>query len=139
MITMAHPIERFPHTRHHALTTAAFVTLFWIAAAALVVAAHVDVDPLSPVAGAAATIGAIVVTAYCYTRLVAQNAGATHALSVGIAWLALSIVAEITMTTHLGHAWFSLIGSPNRPLLRNVFLFAWIFAPALFARREENS
>ncbi|MCU1227250.1 MAG: hypothetical protein JWO97_134 [Acidobacteria bacterium] len=126
-------------TRHHPLTIAAFATLFWTAAAALVVAAHVDVDPFSPMAGAAATIGAIIVTAYCYTRLVAQNAGATHALSVGIAWLALSIVAEITMSTRLGHSWFSLIGSPDRPLLRNVFLFAWIFAPTLFARREESA
>ena len=139
MTTMTHPIEQFSHSRHHALTTAAFVTLFWLAAAALVVAAHVDLDPLSPIAGATATIGAIVVTAYCYTRFTAQNAGATHALSVGIAWLALSIVAEITMATRLGHAWFSLIGSPAHPLLRNVFLFAWIFAPALFARREEQS
>jgi hypothetical protein len=121
------------------MTTMAFprgivVALFWMTAAVLVVAAHVELDPLSPLGGAAATIAAIVAAAYSYTRVVARDGGLTHALGVGIAWLVLSIVAEVTMTTRLGHGWFTLIGSPDRPLLRNVFLFVWIFAPALFAR-----
>src|SRR5215212_4734694 len=119
------------------MTTMAFprgilAALFWIAAALLVVTAHLELDPLSPAGGAAATIAAIVVAAYGYTRAVARNGGVTHALGVGIAWLVLSIVAEVTMTTRLGHGWFTLIGSPDRPLLRSVFLFVWIFAPTLF-------
>jgi hypothetical protein len=69
---------------------------------------------------------------------VAREAGITHALGVGIAWLVLSIATEIALTTRVGHGWFTLLGSPDRPLLRNVLLFVWIFAPALFARRESE-
>jgi len=61
----------------------------------------------------------------------------THALGVGIAWLVLSMVVEMVVATCLGHGCSSLLGSPARPLLRNVFLFAWIFAPAVFARGDE--
>lgn len=134
MTTMTQTIGRVAHTRHHSLITAALIALFWSVAAALVMLAHVK---LAPLAGATATIAAIVAAAYCYTRLAAPNAGVTHALSVGIAWLALSLVTEIAIAARLGHGWFTLIGSPDRPLLRNVYLFVWIFAPALFARGEE--
>jgi hypothetical protein len=112
------------------------VLLFWLAAAILVVAAHIALDLRSTAASAAATIGALVLTAYCYARFVAREAGITHALGVGIAWLVLSIIVEILLTTRVGHGWFYLLGSPEQPLLRNIYLFVWIFAPALFARRE---
>ena len=81
--------------------------------------------------GPLATIVTIFVAACCYTRFCARNAGASHALGVGVAWLTLSIVTEIVTPTH------ALLGSPDHPLLRNLTLFAWIFAPACFARREE--
>ena len=126
----------FATRQHHPVTTALFVVIFWSVAAALVTSAHLEIEPRSPGAAAVATIGAMLVTAGGYMWLVARHAGVTHALGVGIAWLTLSIVAEIALTTHLGHAWFTLLGSPNRPLLRNIFLFAWIFAPALFARSD---
>ena len=115
-------------TDHHPVTVGALVLFFWIIAAALVA--------LAQVAGAAAAIAALIATAYAYSRFVAREAGVTHALGVGIAWLALSIATELTLTRYAGHGWFTLIGSPSRPLLRNVMLFVWIFAPALFARRE---
>lgn len=104
------------------VATAGFVFLFWLVAAAMVTATQ---------AGEVVTIATLLVTAFAYTRLVARESGITHALGVGIAWLSLSICAEIAVHAHL-------LGSPDRPLLRNVILFAWVFAPALFARRETH-
>jgi hypothetical protein len=77
-------------------------------------------------------------TAYAYTRFAAREAGASHALYVGVAWLTLSIAAEVAMAVRTGHGWFTLLGSPDRPLLRHILLFAWIFAPVMFARREDE-
>lgn len=118
------------------LTTAVLVFLFWLAAAILVATCHVALGRLSPSGCAVAVIVSIVGMAYAYTRFCARCAGISHALGVGIAWLVLAIVTEIAITSRIGHGWYSLIGTPNRPLLRNLFLFVWIFAPALFARRE---
>ena len=96
------------------------------------------IEPVSPAGAAAATIAAIVLAAYCYTRFCARHAGISHALGVGIAWLVLGITAELVMATHLHRGWYAVLGSPDRPLLRNVFFFVWIFSPALFARREDE-
>jgi hypothetical protein len=112
------------------------VVLYWMLAASLVVIARVEIEPKSPAASAVATIAALLVIAYAYTRQVAREAGITHALGVGSAWLALSITAEIILSTHAAHGSFTLLSSPDRPLLRNLLLFAWMFSPALFARRE---
>jgi len=139
MPAMTQSISRSASRQHHPATTAMLVLLFWLIAAVLVVAAHVEIDSRSPAAAAAVSIAALAATAYGYTRLAARNAGVTHALGVGIAWLVLSIGVEIALATRLGHGWFSLLGSPAHPLLRNVYLFVWIFAPAFFAEREELS
>lgn len=48
-------------------------------------------------------------------------------------WLVLAIVAEMPMSAHLGRDWYGLLGSPDHPLLRNVFLFVWVFARMLRA------
>ena len=136
MTTMTQSAASFSDSRRRPLTTAALVGLFWLAAAALVGTAHARIDPLSVAGGSAAAIGAVFVCAYCYTRLCARHAGTTHALSVGIAWLVMSIATEIAITEHLGRGWYELIGTPDRPLLRNVFLFVWVFAPVFFAHRE---
>ena len=139
MTAVTHPtqIQPFSYRRHHPVVTAALVTLFWLMAAILVLTAHVEIAPFSALGGAAATLGAIVVSAYGYTRCAARHAGITHALGVGIAWLVLSIVVEMALATRLGHGWFSLLGSPGHALLRNVTMFAWIFAPAFFAHGQE--
>lgn len=129
MTTMTHQQPRFA-------TKAALVTLFWLVAAIGVGAVHIAIDRASATGAAVASIAIVVVTAGCYTRLCARCAGITHALGVGIAWLLLGIVAEIVITTRLGHPWYAVLGTPDRPLIRNLFLFVWIFAPALFARRE---
>lgn len=115
---------------------AVLVFVFWLAAAVLVATAHAQLDTRSTTGGAVAAIASIVGTAYAYTRLCARSAEMPHALGVGIAWLVLTIVAELFVTARLGRGWYGVLGSPDHPLLRNVDLFVWIFAPALFARRE---
>ena len=122
--------------RSHPVTVAALVFLFWAAAGVLVVSVHEEIDARSASAGAAATIAAIAIAAWAYTRWCARNAGLSHALGVGIAWLTLAMAAEMAMTTRLGRDWYDLLGSADRPLLRNIYFFVWIFAPAVFARRE---
>jgi hypothetical protein len=134
---MTQSAAAFALTRHRLATTGALVVLFWLAAAAAVGLAH-RLEPVSPAGAAAAAIGSIVLAAFCYTRFCARRAGITHALGVGIAWLILGIATEIVMTTHPGHAWYPILGSPDRPLLRNIVFFAWVFAPAIFARRQET-
>lgn len=136
MVTNAQHTIRFAETRHHRTTTAGLVILFWTCAAGAVAVAQTRLQPVSPAGGAAATIAAILLAAYCYTRFCARYTGISHALGVGIAWLALGITTELLMAAHLRHEWNAVLGAPDRPLLRNVVFFVWIFAPALFARRE---
>ena len=136
MTTMAQRATGWGDVRHHPVRSALLVFLLWIAAAVLVATCHIELDARSGSAGAAAAIASIVVVAYAYTRLCARGAGIDHALGVGIAWLLLAIVVEITITSRIGHGRYSLIGTPDHPLLRNIFLFVWVFAPAAFAQRQ---
>ena len=136
MAAMTQPAAPFAETHHGFATTAALVVLFWIAAAGAVATAQTRLHPLSPAAATIATIAAIVLASYGYARFCARNAGITHALGVGAAWLVLGITTEVVMAARLAHDWSGVLGSPDRPLLRNVLFFVWIFAPALFARRE---
>jgi hypothetical protein len=118
------------------MTNALLVGLFWLAAAAVVGTAHTKIDPFSVVAGSMTSIAAIFVCACCYMRGRARRTSGTHALGVGTAWLVLAIATEMAMTAHLGHGWSGLIGTPDHALLRNVFLFVWVFAPTFFAQRD---
>ena len=113
------------------------IVLTWIAAAILVATAHARLDAVSAGGSAAAVAAVIVLAAFLYMRLFARDASTSHALAVGIAWLALSVAAEMIATRTLGHGWFALLGTPARPVLRNFFLFVWIFSPVLFARSAE--
>ena len=115
----------------HRAREAILVMLFWGLAAALVTVVQAMLDTFSTLFAALLTFAAIFVAAYAYSHLCARQAGITHALGVGIAWLLLTIVAEIALSTCIGHDWYALLGTPDRPLLRNVYLFAWIFAPAM--------
>lgn len=101
--------------------------LFWIAAALLVLATHGFVDPYSLAAGAVLKLGAIVVAAFLYIRFTARNATVDHAVFVGVAWLMLDIISELTLRV-------DLLGSTAAPAMRNLMLVTWIAAPALFAR-----
>ena len=136
MTTMIRPVESLAESQHRVITTAAFVVLFWGIAAVVVAAAHPTIDRISPWDGAAVEIGVLIGVAFCYMRFAAHEATVDHALLVGILWLLLTILAELSIASYVHHPWFALLGSPERPELRNVFLFVWIFAPALFARRE---
>ena len=138
MAANTHLTPRFAETRHRLTTTAALVILFWIAAAAAVAAAQTELRPVSPAGGAVATIGAILLAAFGYTHFCARCAGLSHALGVGITWLVLGIATELAMAAYLGRGWDVVLGSTDQPLLRNIFLFVWIFAPAFFAHREEG-
>ena len=128
----------YPATSHNVLARATSVVLFWGLGAILTVAAHLATVPMTPRVAVAAKLGAIFVAAYAYMRLAARNAPVEHALVVGVSWLALGIVTEIVMAAAGGHGWFELLGSPEKPMLRDVLLFAWIVAPALFARQERG-
>lgn len=83
-------------------------------------------------------IGAVLLAAFGYTRSWPGNNEASHALAAGITWLLLAVAIEVAVSARLGHRWFALLGSAERPLLRNALLLIWIFAPAMFARREEQ-
>ena len=133
-----HPAARFARARHHIVTTAALVIVFWMAAAGAVIAAQKMLERRHPATATVVTIAAIVATAYVYTRFCAREAGVSHALGVGAAWLLLGVATEVMMAAHTGPGSYAMLGSPDRPLLRNVFFFVWIFGPVLFARRESE-
>lgn len=128
----------FAERPHGAATRSIFILLFWLLAAGSVALVHAGVDPLSRTVGAAAGVGMPVGAAFAYTRLVAKRAGISHALAVGIAWLALSIASEIALAVLRTDGRFAFLGSPDQPLLRSLLLFVWIFAPALFAQGDGN-
>jgi hypothetical protein len=111
------------------MKTCALAAFFWLAAAVIVAAMN-----LASATGVVAAVAAIIAAAYGYTRFCARNGGIDRALGVGIAWLVMAIAVELS----IGRGWYGLLGSPARPLLRNVFLFVWIFAPACFARRADK-
>lgn len=113
-----------------------FVVLFWAIAAVLVALAHLRLDGASAWISAAVEIGVLLGVAFCYMHFAARQATVDHALLVGIIWLLLAIIAELSIARYVHHSWFALLGSPLHPVLRNVFLFVWIFGPAVFARHE---
>jgi hypothetical protein len=127
MTTMTQPLTR----RTHVALTGALVIIFWAVAALLVAAAH-QLAP--PIAALALKIAAVVAISFAYMRLTAPEATLDHALLVGATWLVFGIVAEIVMTTSHPGGWFELLGSPDRPVMRDALLVAWLAAPALFAR-----
>jgi hypothetical protein len=139
MATMTRHVQRSTtDTTRGPLTAALDVLALWIAAASAVAVVHLQLEARWPRAGALATSAAILFAAWCSRRFSRRDRGPHHALGVGIAWLLLTIVTELVVTARLGHGWYALLGSPAHPLLRNVNLFLWIFAPSFFAHREVN-
>ena len=135
-MTAVIPEATSTHRPAHIAKTAALVVLFWTIAAFFVVALHRMLGATSPAACVTAQTAAIVLTAFAYMKLATREATIDHALFVGATWLVLAILTELVLTTHGGRGWFEIIGSPASAL-RNVLMFAWIFAPALFATRQE--
>ena len=112
------------------------VLLFWLLAALLVIGAHRAIEPYSQPLAFAVAAAAILVSAWACSRATRES-GVSHALGVGTVWLILSVAAEMAITARWHRGWFTLLGTPERPLLRSVMLFVWIFAPVLFVRRED--
>ena len=112
---------------------ATYIVLFWVVAAALVLAANYWLEPLSPALDGAVKVGVLFAVAFGYMRAM-REATLEHALLVGAAWLVLAIVVEIFEASTTGHGWFDLIGSPAHPVIRAVLLIAWVGTPALFVR-----
>lgn len=114
------------------------ILLFWLIAAGLVYTGHVVIAPRSRYLGEAVALVSVVAVAWAYSRATAGDFGVSHALMAGIVWVSLAVAAEIAIGMHLGEGWYALLGQPDRPLLRNVMLFVWVFAPAFFARGEDG-
>ena len=138
MITMTERNASIDLTKRSPFATAVLVFLCWIGSAALVALAHAKLDSMSAGGSAVAVIGSIVIVAAIYMRLLTPQATVTHALGVGIAWLMLTIVADMIAASLAGYGWYPFLGSPDRPLLRNIALFVWIFGPAVFARNSSE-
>lgn len=136
MTTITQRATAFTDVRQHAITRGLLMFLFWIAAAVLVATFHIELESRSEAGSTIAGMASVAVVAYAYTRMCAPCAGTDHALSVGITWLLLAIIVEVTMTSRTGHGWYALIGTPAHPLLRNIFLFVWVFAPVALSRRN---
>jgi hypothetical protein len=132
---MAVMVDEVTHRKGHLAKTLALVVLFWCLAAFLVIAVH-RIIPAPAIACAVLQTLAIVAVALVYMKMATREATIDHALFAGTTWLVLSIVAELLIAARIGHGWFEIIGSPASPL-RNVLMFAWILAPALFATKAE--
>ena len=122
--------------RSHATTAVSFTVIFWAIAAIGVAAAHRIIGLASPGASTAVQIVVILAAAAAMTIVGPRGATLDQALFAGVAWALFSIIAEIVASTNLSHPWFALVGSPAHPMLRDLLLVTWIFAPALFARRR---
>jgi len=119
--------------RHHATVTVTMLAVFWAAAAAMVILTDGIVGSGAPLVSTLLKVAAIVASAFVYMRWAAQEATLDHALFGGVVWLLLAIATEIGMTMLFHRGWYALLGSPASAL-RNVVMFAWVIAPALFAR-----
>jgi hypothetical protein len=127
------------HSPHRSLSQALLVTLCWGVAATFVAAVHRAMDSDAPRVASSAAIGGITLIAFCYIHFMSSDRSVTHALGVGIAWLVLSIVAELVAAATLHRRSYLVLGSPAHPLLRNLLLFVWVFSPALFARQSSRT
>jgi hypothetical protein len=132
MSAMDYTASRFWERKHHMVTTAALVVLFWAAAGFLVLYAQRLVPSMSPGLSFAVRIATILAVAFAYINLTAREATIEHTLIVGFFWSVFTVLAEMTQTTLTGRSWFALLGSPANPTLRYGLLFLWIIAPTLF-------
>jgi hypothetical protein len=123
--------------RANATTTAALSLISWVAAALLVAFIHNAAEPVSPAACAILKAIAVIGVAFVLMRLTRDELTVDGALFIGMLWAAMAMVTEVVVSAQGGRSWYALLGSPDRKVLRDVLLLAWIGAPALFARRPE--
>lgn len=123
-------------TRLHFATRAAVAIALWAAAAVVVVTTHRMFAPVSASADVVAKTLVIFVAGFAYARLASPRTTVNQALIVGASWLFLGVIAEVIVSSATHHPWFQILGSPAKPILRDVVLFAWVAAPAFFARYD---
>jgi hypothetical protein len=114
--------------------SAILAVMFWAVAALIAGAGHLVIDQISLLGGTAVSAAGILVSAWCYMRLGAHEPTVDHAVTIGAAWLLMTIATEMVMTVVMGRHWFVLLGNPEHGVLRTLFLFIWVGAPALFAQ-----
>ena len=135
MGAMTETFEPQPTHKYRALLTPVSVLSFWAAAAFVAILCH-RLDAISAALGATLQTVGIFAAGFAYMRLGVPDATVDHALVVGVVWLVLGVITEVAMAENVGHGWYELLGSPARPLWRDLLLFAWVAAPAVFARRR---
>jgi hypothetical protein len=61
-------------------------------------------------------------------------------MATGLAWLTLAIVADVVMGFESVDVGYRLLGDPSvtPETLRDLVIFTWLAAPALFARSGER-
>lgn len=128
--------SQFSQRIHRLFITPAQVVGVWAVAALLVVVSHRTIGSVSIAACVAIKAAVILASGFVYMRLLARDATVEHALLVGVTWLLLDIGAEIAIASTFGTRWYLLLGSPAYPIFRDVLLFSWVAAPAVFARRR---
>jgi hypothetical protein len=102
-----------------------WVTLSWIFTAAVV--SRMAHTPLAHVL-------VVAFAALVASQLIVPHGSVDRAIALGLAWLTLSIAAEVAMSLSVGHGWFALFGAPSEGWRRDVVAGAWVGAPALFTR-----
>jgi hypothetical protein len=117
---------------HRTIRNAIMILLFWSLAALSVVGADRHIAATSPLS-IAVKLCAIGVAAAACVRLCETDSPIEDALMVGAAWLGLSTLTEILMSSRSARGWFELLGSPSTPMVRNVLLLAWAMGPVLIA------
>ena len=120
--------------RHHPIARVASTVVSWFVAVIAVIGVDQLLSAISPAACAIAKMATIVAIAFAYMRVQHDEVTVDAALLTGLAWAALTIIAEAIENTHSGHSWFALLASPDQRILRSVLLLTWIAAPAMFAR-----
>ena len=136
MTTMTHP-DASRRAPSRIASRAILAIALWASAAIVVVFANRELHGIPPAFIVAVKSTAIVLAGFAYVKL-SRDCSIDHALAVGTGWLLLGIVAEVSISATTRHTWFALLGSPAAPYLRDVLLFFWVAAPALFARRWSN-
>ena len=109
----------------------------WVLAAGLV-AGLGPVVALASGAGAALVfkVAAIVAVAGLLAARPLRRHGLQPSPWTGVAWLALTIVAEMVTAMLVHHGWCELLGDPAVRWMRNVLMLSWVGAPALFTRAD---
>jgi len=144
-ITLVRPgiervVDQAPDARERPLfPPAVSAALGWTAAALAVFAvergAHGALKSLGAGGIALIEISLIVAAGAVYAWAV-RGAAASFVVATGLAWLTLSIVADVVMGSESVDVGYRLLGDPTvvPEVLRDLIIVSWLAAPALFAR-----